>query len=183
MFLVIKPWRHPSVEAIHPVSQPTHNQFSPNLFHPLPNTHTHRPTCLHRPLVHDCLPHIHRHQRRKKSPSHLQHFSTPILLLWWPHQPPPTSPRPDIDRMRDCSVGTVQIGPQEGELACIWLFCMQRLHVDLTHHPQNDVWTHPNALKLHRPPPNIQKHRQSCLSCPSIHLGLPNSLYPASAST
>ena len=54
----------------------------------------------------------------KKLPSHIQHFSTPILLLWWPHQPPPPSPRPDIDRMRDCSVGTVQIGPQEGELWC-----------------------------------------------------------------
>ena len=141
------------------IAQPTANPFTPNLLQHLPNTQRRRLMRLLYHPIHCCLPSSHRCQRHKKSLLHLRHFSTPVLLLWCSYRPPPTSPHPDIDGIRDCSIGTVQIGPEEGELWCISIFLCSELHVKLTHHPQMGVWSNPNHPILLQPLANTQRHQ------------------------
>jgi hypothetical protein len=67
---------------------------------------------------------------KKIRTSHLCPFRKPVLLLWWSHQLLLTFLRPRIDHRRDCLIGTVQIGPEEGEMSCfVWLHIM-KLHVN-----------------------------------------------------
>ena len=44
----------------------THNQLTPNLLHPPPNTQRHRPMCLYHQSIHHRLRDSHRHQRHRK---------------------------------------------------------------------------------------------------------------------
>ena len=51
------------------IVRPAHNQLTPNLLHPPPNTQRHRPLCLYHQSIHHRLRNSHQHQRHQKAMS------------------------------------------------------------------------------------------------------------------
>jgi hypothetical protein len=48
-------------------------------------------------------------------------------------------------------VGTVQIGPEEGELSRFQIFKCIEIHINLTLQSQTDVWAQPTSTGINRP--------------------------------
>ena len=70
------------------------------------------------------------------------------LLLWWHHQPLLASRRWRIDRRQDCSVDTIEIGSEDGELSCFSVFDAARYPSQILMFRHNQIALNSRSLQI-----------------------------------